>query len=103
MTLVPDRTCRLKFPVVAEELIEYSGARHGERSRRDLGSKTLDFRRENFCRRRHRHHRKMRARERRKGVAMPRQMANSSPLSRFSSEKFRPSLFHSLIITRPCD
>lgn len=37
MTLTPDRTCRLKFPVVAEELIEYSGARHGECS---LGGKT---------------------------------------------------------------
>jgi len=34
LSLAPDRTCRLKFPVVAEELIEYSGARHEERSRR---------------------------------------------------------------------
>lgn len=39
MTLAPDRTCRLKFPVVAEELIEYSGARHGERSRRTSAGK----------------------------------------------------------------
>lgn len=34
MTCAPDETCRLKFPVVAEKLIEYSGARHEERSRR---------------------------------------------------------------------
>jgi len=32
MTLVPDGTCRLKFPVAAQELIEYSAARHGEHS-----------------------------------------------------------------------
>ncbi|TGZ31832.1 Uncharacterized protein DBV15_06907 [Temnothorax longispinosus] len=39
MTLAPDRTCRLKFPVVAEELIEYSEARHGEHSRRTSAGK----------------------------------------------------------------
>lgn len=73
MTLSPDRTCRLKFPVVAEELIEYSGARHGECS---LG-------RENF--RRHRH-RKVRARER-----ASRQMATSLFFFFFfTSENFRP-------------
>ncbi|KYN34779.1 hypothetical protein ALC56_10747 [Trachymyrmex septentrionalis] len=39
LSLAPDRTCRLKFPVVAEELIEYSGARHEERSRRTSAGK----------------------------------------------------------------
>lgn len=43
MTLALDRTCRLKFPVVAEELIEYSGARHGAAFSSNLGGKTLDF------------------------------------------------------------
>ncbi|EGI64737.1 hypothetical protein G5I_06927 [Acromyrmex echinatior] len=39
LSLAPDRTSRLKFPVVAEELIEYSGARHGEHSRRTSAGK----------------------------------------------------------------
>jgi hypothetical protein len=39
MTLVPDRTCRLKFPVAAQKLIEYSAARHGEHSWRTLAGK----------------------------------------------------------------
>lgn len=49
MTLAPDRTCRLKFPVVAEELIEYSGARHGAAFSSNLGGKTLVFEGKTFA------------------------------------------------------
>lgn len=82
MTLAPDRTCRLKFPVVAEELIEYSGARHGAAFSSNLGGKTLDFGGKTFAAAIRRRHRKMRVRVWRKGVATSRQRANFSPLSR---------------------
>lgn len=99
MTLAPDRTCRLKFPVVAEELIEYSGARHGERSRREPRRENFGFRKENF--------RRPAAVAAVVGKCLPREWrkdvaTDGEFFSALLGEKIS-SLFHSLIIARPRD